>query len=155
MQAPAAVLQDWAAETLSSISAWHSMCTRSASQQGPETLRMEHVPSPATATSYALDTHAIPALRPHLYLNSVTWMSVSPSAASTKARKAPGCSGMVTANMASRLAPMSASSETRRRLSKFMLAPLVTATTVLPCRSTKNWCGDELTAATNMKHCTL
>lgn len=47
--------------------------------------------------------------------------------------KAPGRSGMVLASMASCLAPTSASSDTSRRRSKFMLAPLVTATTVEPC----------------------
>ena len=43
-------------------------------------------------------------------------------------RKAPGRSGMVTANTASRDSPISARSDTKRSRSKFMLAPLATAT---------------------------
>mmetsp|Transcript_30774 Transcript_30774/g.68187 ORF Transcript_30774/g.68187 Transcript_30774/m.68187 type:complete len:255 (-) Transcript_30774:1008-1772(-) len=71
----------------------------------------------------------------YLYLNSVTGMS-TPALASTlmKSRKAPGCSGMVVVRVASVRAPTLASSETRRSRSKLMLAPLVTATTVLPLK---------------------
>lgn len=45
-------------------------------------------------------------------------------------------SGMVVASMASRRAPTCASSLTSRSRSKFMLAPLATATTVSPCGTT-------------------
>jgi hypothetical protein len=73
-------------------------------------------------------------LRPHLYLNSVTLrLPLPPVAALTNSLNAPGRSGMVVAIMTSVLAPRSASSDTRRNRSKLMLAPLVTATTVLSC----------------------
>jgi hypothetical protein len=46
--------------------------------------------------------------------------------------KLPGRSGMVTAMIASRASPSSASSETNRRRSKFMFAPEATAMTFTP-----------------------
>jgi hypothetical protein len=48
--------------------------------------------------------------------------------------KEPGFSGMVTASTASRCSPTSARSATKRRRSKFMLAPEATATRVLSRR---------------------
>ena len=69
----------------------------------------------------------------HLYLNSVIWMSVSASATSMKCWNDPIFSGMVVTNTASCLAPTAAKSATSLNLSKFMFAPLVIATTVLPC----------------------
>ena len=62
---------------------------------------------------------------------------LSPARAATKRLKAPGSSGMLVAIMTSRRAPTSARSLTIRSRSKFMLAPLVMATTVCPRRS---WC---------------
>jgi hypothetical protein len=44
--------------------------------------------------------------------------------------KLPRCSGIVTANTASRASPSSARSATKRRRSKFMLAPQATVTSV-------------------------
>ena len=70
----------------------------------------------------------------NLYLNSVTDWLVSARAVSMKPLKEPGLSGMVVASMASFKAPMSASSETKRSLSKFMFAPLVITTTVFSCK---------------------
>ena len=70
-----------------------------------------------------------------LYLNSVIWMSVSAKATSMKFLKEPVHSGMVVTKIASCLAPTAARSATMRSLSKFMFAPLVTATTVLPCNN--------------------
>eukprot|EP00951_Prasinocladus_malaysianus_P008674 scaffold63137_cov37-Prasinocladus_malaysianus.AAC.1 len=64
------------------------------------------------------------------YLNSVKSTEASVSVTTrTKSRKLPGRSGMVEASMTSVLAPTSANSDTSRSRSKFMLAPLVTATT--------------------------
>eukprot|EP00983_Pelagomonas_calceolata_P075423 1153010-Pelagomonas_calceolata.AAC.1 len=69
----------------------------------------------------------------HLYLNSVTLMAPCTVATEMNLWKAPRCSGMVVTRVASVVAPTLASSATRRRRSKFMFAPLVMATTVLPC----------------------
>ncbi|MCY1177912.1 hypothetical protein D9M73_182380 [compost metagenome] len=52
--------------------------------------------------------------------------------ASQNALKLPGCSGMVTAMIASRFSPSSARSATWRRRSKLMLAPESIATRVCP-----------------------
>mmetsp|Transcript_18219 Transcript_18219/g.45957 ORF Transcript_18219/g.45957 Transcript_18219/m.45957 type:complete len:280 (+) Transcript_18219:1106-1945(+) len=76
-------------------------------------------------------THArSPALK--RYLNSVTGMEPPAVATSTNSRNAPGRSGMVVVSVASVVAPTLANSATSLRRSKFMLAPDVTATTVLP-----------------------
>ncbi len=82
----------------------------------------------------------------HLYLNSVIWMSVPSSAAATNAANAPGRSGMLVAKMASARAPTLASSATSARRSKFMLAPLVTATAATPCAPAGRACHCQLHA---------
>lgn len=89
------------------------------------------MPVKVTAQSL-LNGHVMPRT-PHLYLNSVIWRTELSRATSQKSLKDPWRSGMVVASMASLRAPTPASSVTRRSLSKFMLAPLVTATAETPC----------------------
>ncbi|MNT67934.1 hypothetical protein D3C72_2061150 [compost metagenome] len=63
-------------------------------------------------------------------MNSVIWRLPR---AWQKARKLPGCSGIVTAMIASRCSPSSARSATWRKRSKLTLAPESMATRVCPC----------------------
>mmetsp|Transcript_10581 Transcript_10581/g.16928 ORF Transcript_10581/g.16928 Transcript_10581/m.16928 type:complete len:207 (-) Transcript_10581:1452-2072(-) len=95
--------------------------------------RATHVASCAGPLHDTLYSTAASALSLMRYLNSVKLTSVPTS--STKRLNDPLVSGMMLSSVASVLDPESASCDTTRRRSKFMLAPDVMATTlpVTPC----------------------
>ena len=65
-------------------------------------------------------------------------MTLRLPSASQNCRKLPGSSGISTASSASRSPPRSARSATWRSRSKFMLAPLFTATRRLSCQRSRS-----------------